>query len=459
MIAWYHTLRTIAHVGARTPRICRPFSGSSKLGISVKGFDKSQITLTDIIEGKPSEEVSFRGFFLRDACTSPVSVDVSTTQKTFSTAQLPSDLAVMSAEIAKSTVNNDKEVLKVSWSDGHVSEFPEAFLHRNATHETRREFRYFDQPYRLWDSLDQPLTSDLVLKVDYNDYITNEETVNKVTQALHDLGIAYIENMPDQKGIVDKTGNSDFDLAPQGTGEPVLVEEVAKRIGYVKETFYGRSWNVISVPEAKNVAYTSVYLPLHMDLLYYESPPGVQLLHVIYNSTKGGESIFADSYAAVTDILRKDPEAYDALTKVPITYHYDNDGYHYYYSRPLIVEDPYGGVNPSTGRPYIHVVNYSPPFQGPLDAFAPGSGFTPAELDAFLRGLRLFETYIEDKRNQIEFKMKENCCVIFMNRRALHARNEFEAGTGRRWFRGTYLDLDSYQSRLRVANKRTRFLD
>lgn len=433
----------------------RAFCVSGARQLKVNGFDSNQVTLTEVRPEAPAEEVSFRGVFLRDACTNTSSVDVHTSQKTFSTAQLPEDLRIQNAEVA---ALDGKEALIVRWSDGNVSEFKQAFLERNATLKGRRDFRYFDRPYKLWDSLDKPLTADLVLKVDYNDYITNPDTVNKVTQALHDFGIAYVENMPEQTGIIDKTGKGDFDLKPSTT-DPVLVEEVAKRIGYVKETFYGRSWNVISVPQAKNVAYTSVYLPLHMDLLYYESPPGVQLLHVIYNSTKGGESIFADSYAAVTHILRTDPEAYDALTKVPITYHYDNDGHHYYYSRPLVVEDPYGGVNPDTGRPYIHVVNYSPPFQGPLDALAPGSGYTNQQVDAFLRGLRQFEAYIEDKHNQIEFKMKENCCVIFMNRRALHARNEFEAATGRRWFRGTYLDLDSYQSKLRVANKRTRHTD
>lgn len=432
----------------------RMFSTSRLRSLKINGFDSTHIRVSEVLADAPPEEVKYRNIFLRDACTSEESVNVHSSQKTFSTAEIPVDLAIKTAEITPQV--DGKQSLGITWSDGRVSTYSHAFLERNATLQARRNFRYLDKPYTLWDSTNKPLTADLISKVDYKEFMTNPDAVNKAVQALHDFGVVYVENMPEQTGIVaDKLGELNLDVSSK---EPpvVLVEEVAKQIGYVKETFYGRSWNVKSVPEAKNVAYTSVYLPLHMDLLYYESPPGVQLLHVIHNSTVGGESIFADSYAAATHVLRTDPAAYDALTKVPISYHYDNDGYHYYYSRPLVVEDPYGGINPETNKPFISVINYSPPFQGPLDALAPGSGFSDEQVDAFLRGLRSFENYIEDKKNQIEFKMEENCCVIFMNRRALHARNEFQALTGRRWFRGAYLDLDSYQSKLRVANNLTR---
>lgn len=431
----------------------RFFSVSGVQALKIKSNDDANITLSEVFEDRPLEQVKFRNFFLRDACTNSESVDISTSQKTFSTAQLPTNLSIKSAQVSQN--GSGAQLLDINWSDGCSSQYSVPFLERNATHTGTRNFRHLDKPYKLWDSIGKSLTAEVIPKIDYEDYMTKPEAVNYAVQSLHDFGVVYVSGMPDQTGVVDKSGKGDFDLVSTKE-EPALVEEIAKRIGYVKETFYGRSWNVISVPEAKNVAYTSVYLPLHMDLLYYESPPGIQLLHVIKNSTIGGESLFADSFAAATHVLRTDPEAYDALTRVPISYHYDNDGYHYYYSRPLVVEDANGTVNPETGRKFIHTVNYSPPFQGPLDALAPGSEFSDAEINAFLRGLRSFESYIEDKVNQIEFKMEENCCVIFMNRRALHARNEFEPGSGYRWFRGTYLDLDSYQSKLRVANGLTR---
>jgi len=42
-----------------------------------------------------------------------------------------------------------------------------------------------------------------------------------------------------------------------------------------------QSFDVKSVPSPINIAYSNVALGLHMDLMYYESPPGLQLLHCV----------------------------------------------------------------------------------------------------------------------------------------------------------------------------------
>lgn len=404
--------------------------------------------------------------------------------------------------------------MEITWSDGLVSLYPYAFLARNATHKRSRGFRYLDQDYVPWSQLSQfeqgskqleraekenrgKLDGSIIPRVSYWDYLNNEKDVYKAVKALHDYGLVFIDNVPEQEGIVygvkskapamgvgmntsnDNTasGSVSSNIPDIAEDAKPLVERIAERIGYVKSTFYGKSWNVISIPDPKNVAYSSVYLPLHMDLCYYESPPGVQLLHVIQNSTTGGESLFADSFAAVESIAQKDPEAYDALTRVPITFHYDNDGEHYWYERPLIVEDQYGGINERSGRKFVRAINYSPPFQGPLAGAMlrgsepatnqqqltaeeedleelQGSQFSEKEIEAFHRGYKLFEDYISDKANQIEVKMEQGTCVLFMNRRTLHARNEFDQNSGKRWFRGTYLDLDAWQSKLRMGVRR-----
>jgi gamma-butyrobetaine dioxygenase len=45
------------------------------------------------------------------------------------------------------------------------------------------------------------------------------------------------------------------------------VANIAEKIGPLKNTFYGRTWDVRDKPKAENVAYTSHHLGLHMDLL------------------------------------------------------------------------------------------------------------------------------------------------------------------------------------------------
>ena len=76
------------------------------------------------------------------------------------------------------------------------------------------------------------------------------------------------------------------------------VGSVAGRIGGVMPTIYGQFWDVKTVANPINCAYTNHALDLHQDLAYYESPPGIQLLHCVRfdEGIKGGDSTFVDSF-------------------------------------------------------------------------------------------------------------------------------------------------------------------
>ncbi|PRT53539.1 Gamma-butyrobetaine dioxygenase [Wickerhamiella sorbophila] len=385
---------------------------------SIESVSKTAIT----IAGLGPKPVSFRHFFLRDGSQSPEAVDPNTRQKTFNTGSLNADVRPNFAVV-------DNNSLVVDWSDGHRSVYSKEWLERYSSAEATVDYRRLQE----W----KPLSGDSkVQKVEYKDYIKGHGAGYKeALEALNEYGLLQITGIPHG----------------EGTPRPT-VESIAAVIGeFPRQTFYGTSWNVKSVQQPRNVAYTSVYLPLHMDLLYYESPPGLQFLHVVENSTTGGESIFADSYAAAIDVSANDPEAYQAICEVPLTYHYENDGRHYFQMRPMIVESKYGKIDKNTGRPFIDHLNYSPPFQGPLDAVR---DISDAKLDAFLRGLKRFEAFIGDPRNQLEFRMNPGTCIVFHNRRVLHARREFDASSGSRWFKGTYVDIDAFYSALRTFTKK-----
>jgi hypothetical protein len=69
---------------------------------------------------------------------------------------------------------------------------------------------------------------------------------------------------------------------------------------------------------------------------------------------------------------------------------------------------------------------------------------------------RKFNDIIHKKENIHERMMKPGECVLFDNRRVLHARKAFEvADAGKeRWLRGAYLDKDPFVSKLRVLANR-----
>lgn len=396
--------------------------------LSVRGCTPSHLT----VEVGPNATKTFHHHFLRDAC--PVLgllIDPHSLQKTFTTAGIRADIQPRTPPVVRNGL------LEVSWNDGTELVYPPEFFHRLFAPVRARGFQHLQQ--RLWDNdRYRAVAPQLVLQVDYAEYMELDRCLYKVLAGLYEYGLVFVNNIPDPANH----------QTPQGQW---LVETIAERVGYVRETFYGRLFDVVVVPEAKNIAYTLVELPLHMDLCYYELVPGIQILHALQNRTAGGDNVFADLFAAAAHVKHTDPEAYRALLSVKVNYHYNHEHQHYFYARPVVVEGPDGEID--------HV-NYSPPFQAPFEhpaaAFA---GSTPdaettREYDAFCRGLRMFGDFVNDPRNQFVMRTPEGTAVLFNNRRVLHARQAFDtSATNERWLKGCYLDKDTFELRLRVLSR------
>ncbi|RXW16218.1 hypothetical protein EST38_g9636 [Candolleomyces aberdarensis] len=218
----------------------------------------------------------------------------------------------------------------------------------------------------------------------------------------------------------------------------------------------------------KNIAYTNLDLGLHMDLLYFHHPPRFQALHCLRNRVIGGTSVFVDALHASQTLYHSSPSHFDILTRTPVAFQYVNDGHHLYKQHPTIqLEDPSAtaaarskNTNPSE-PPAISHINYSPPFQGPLPVSTPLS-FYPA--------LKEFADILNDPKNTYSYTLKEGDCVLFDNRRVLHARTAFEEKEGsereegipfgrgesktNRWLKGCYLEADAVADRMRIGRTR-----
>ncbi|TPX62979.1 hypothetical protein PhCBS80983_g00136 [Powellomyces hirtus] len=250
--------------------------------------------------------------------------------------------------------------------------------------------------------------------VNYDDFMRSDDGLRKALEELRDYGLVFIRKVP--------TNDTE-------------VERIAERFGCIRNTFYGTSWNVKSMPDAKNIAYTSLDLGLHMDLMYFEAPPGLQLLHSLKNSVTGGASIFLDSFKAAAMLKKTNPEAYKALTEIPVTFHYINDGRHMHFRRPTIVENDHN-------EPVM--VYYAPPFQGPLES---------EEVDRFYSAFHAFVNILKEPSLTYKMMMRPGDCVVFANRRVLHGREEFDAASGERHLKGAYVDWDDFKDRLRVFGR------
>jgi hypothetical protein len=129
---------------------------------------------------------------------------------------------------------------------------------------------------------------------------------------------------------------------------------------------------------------------------------------------------------------------FHSLKNTPVTFHYLNDDRHYHFSRPTIVldkTDPHGLA--------IDHVNYSPPFQAPFEIPTAGKG--KSNWRRFIGAFKAFAEISEREDMRYEFTLQEGECVVFSNRRVLHARRAFDTEAGERWLKGTYVDWDDFQ--------------
>lgn len=139
-----------------------------------------------------------------------------------------------------------------------------------------------------------------------------------------------------------------------------------------------------------------------------------------------------------------------------LSYQYHNAGEHYHQRRPTVVlEDNGDGEQDVSRNPEARIdhVNWSPPFQGPFEADT-GSTDHGQKLRNYLRAAKQFARIIDNPDNQFEYLMQPGDCVIFNNRRVLHARRAFDGNEGVRWLKGAYLDSDPFMSRIRVLNEK-----
>ncbi|KAG4419938.1 hypothetical protein IFR04_006975 [Cadophora malorum] len=363
----------------------------------------------------------FHPVFLRDACTCPKCVDPSSTQKQFQTTDIPQTIK---ANSVKRQENGD---LTITWENDipgfgpdHISTFPSKFFDICEWRSARLQDRSEHIRPRLWDKF--RIEEELQF-VSFTDYMQDDKQLFRALSQLQTRGLLLIRNVPESEESV---------------------AEIANRIGTIRDTFYGRTWDVKSVAEAKNVAYTHQFLGLHMDLLYMTNPPGFQFLHCLKNTCKGGASLFSDAFYAAR---RMTPSDQQVLSTRDLAYHYRNAGEHYYYERPLLELDRTTVTTNYGPQQAIKFINYSPPFQAPFPVTKNSQGFVFPKV---MKALRSFADRVESPRNLFEYKLKEGECVIFNNRRVLHGRRQFDAGQGERWLKGTYIDTDVFKSKWRT---------
>ena len=211
------------------------------------------------------------------------------------------------------------------------------------------------------------------------------------------------------------------------------VIKIAKLFGYVRETNYGKYFDVKSKTNAINLAYTNHGLQAHTDNPYRNPVPTIQILHCIKNSTKGGETKVIDGFNAALHLKKKNKKYFDLLSKYCSRFEFKRKKNIHLKSRFPMIK-----LSPDRELIAIHFNNRS---------IAPLTDVPYNDMLNYYKAYRKFSKIIDDPKMAIKFKLKEGDCFIVDNTRVLHARTAY-SGTGSRLLQGCYADKDGLLSKI-----------
>ena len=219
---------------------------------------------------------------------------------------------------------------------------------------------------------------------------------------------------------------------------------MAQSLGYVRETNYGRLFDVAVVADPANLAYSARAIGPHTDNPYRDPVPTVQLLHCLASAAEGGDSALVDGFMAASVLREANPAAFATLTSTPVTFGYRDATADLRATLPMI------GLS-ARGR--IRQVRYN---NRSLQPLRPQAGQAPeafaAKADAFYQAYLAFAEILARPDLTLAFRLDPGDCLIFDNTRIMHARTAF-TGAGSRHLQGCYADLDGVASALAVLNR------
>jgi gamma-butyrobetaine dioxygenase len=286
-----------------------------------------------------------------------------------------------------------------------------------------------------------------------------------------------------QQGAAIVRGAPPGDTRDDDNHEAKTVARLGKRLSGGRlshEHLYGDTFHVRSVPDAINLAYTSTPLPPHQDLAYYQSPPGLQLLHCVRNRVEsGGESTLIDAIAVAEQLRQWMPDKFDVLTRCCATFVKQRETADMVFRAPHIQAIPAAlsaskSGDRSAAVPEVVAVRWAPPFQGPVltDPGVLNDYWTAYMcLERMLDNSMPADLYMQscgvahdEEKNLIAYshrhtwerRLEEGEILVFNNQRILHGRRGFQlaasenASVNGRHFIGCYTNMEDTLSQYRL---------
>ncbi len=356
-----------------------------------------------LLSRKYGASIRYHSTWLRDNALDYKTRDKNNGQRLISVSDIPVNTYIKSAFLDKKGQNltlnflpNEKKVqYSTRWLEYHAYDKKQnkskVWLHPNLKIWTKNSLKR-------------------IPTISYQSAKSNKKSFINWLKSLHYYGFAKMTKCEKKSGTVIK---------------------IAKLFGYVRETNYGKWFNVKSKTNAANLAYTNLALKAHTDNPYRNPIPTIQILHCLKSSAKGGESKVVDGFKAAMQLKKRNKKYFNLLSKYCSRFEFKGKKDVHLKSRfPMISLSPDGeliavhfnnrSIAPIVDVPYRHMADY-------------------------YKAYRRFSSIIDDPKLAVSFKLNPGDCFIVDNTRVLHARTSYK-GTGSRWLQGCYADKDGLLS-------------
>ncbi len=344
----------------------------------------------------------FHGVWLRDNAQDADTRDPGNGQRLITLADIPDDCTLSDAQERGDSVEVTFE------ADGKTVVFPKDWLAAHAYDASQDRTPRLPDGAERWDSA----LSDALPTGDLPAMQQDSAALRNWLTALRRYGFAKVTGVPTTEGSLF---------------------EIVDLFGYVRETNYGRHFEVRTEVNPVNLAYTGLGLQAHTDNPYRDPQPTVQVLSCLENSATGGENMVVDGFAAALRLREEDAHGFDLLSQHCARFAYTGSaGVALHARRPMIELSPDGVLqavrfNARSAAPLVDV---------PFD-----------KMEGYYAAYRRLSAIIDDPASEVQFKLAPGEAFVVDNTRVLHARKGY-SGEGHRWLQGCYADRDGYLSTL-----------
>ena len=375
---------------------------------SIKVIDSGK---SIILKRNDDTSVRYHSTWLRDNALDPKTRDVNNGQRLITLSDIPINISIKSAKLDKTGTNIFLTFLPEKKDVSFSAHWLEAHAYDTKQHN---EKGWTASNLKTWGNDKQKH----IPSIDYKTAKSDKTLLLQWLKSLYCYGFAKI------------TG---------GKIESGALIQIADLFGYVRETNYGKWFEVRSEINAINLAYTNLGLQAHTDNPYRDPVPTIQILYCLENSASGGDSMVVDGFKAAILLKEENPEYFNLLTKYCARFEYhENAKTHLQSRRPMIELSPDGEIIA------IRFNNRSA---------APITNVPYSDMENYYNAYRKFSDIINDPSMAVNFKLKPGESFVLDNTRVLHSRTAY-SGSGNRWLQGCYVDKDGLLSKIFTLSKK-----